>query len=85
MIKKSKKKPEQNALIRYKPELGHTTLFECNLQSVKERLLQIESPDVFEGKYRVGLLYAKSDQHHENEIFCNSVFFCYFYFFFIFC
>eukprot|EP00012_Vannella_robusta_P008897 CAMPEP_0206200010 /NCGR_PEP_ID=MMETSP0166-20121206/10613_1 /ASSEMBLY_ACC=CAM_ASM_000260 /TAXON_ID=95228 /ORGANISM="Vannella robusta, Strain DIVA3 518/3/11/1/6" /LENGTH=307 /DNA_ID=CAMNT_0053618243 /DNA_START=245 /DNA_END=1168 /DNA_ORIENTATION=- len=71
-LKKSKKKPEQYAIIKYKPELGHTALYECNYQAVKDQLLQIESPDVFEGKFRIGLLYSQPHQNNENEMFCNT-------------
>ena len=73
-LKKSKKKPEQYAIIKYKPELGHTALYECNYQAVKDQLLQIESPDVFEGKFRIGLLYSQPHQNNENEMFCNSTY-----------
>lgn len=69
---KRNKKPEQRAIISLKPELEKTRFYECNYESVKKQLLHIESPDVFEGKYRVGLLYAKSGQFHENEIFQNN-------------
>ena len=84
---KSKKKPEHIALISVKPELNHVKVIEAPYsKTLVDTMRQLESPDVFDGKYRVGLLFATPEQTHENEIFCNSeyIVFTIFFIFFLF-
>lgn len=65
---------EQHIIRSLKPEFKNCKFTEVNSELVQQKLLELEYLDVFDKKYRIGLVYSKPNQNHETEMFCNSIF-----------